>query len=335
MNRMTCRFWLYILMVVTLFHAQAKPIPEAVAKKIADAMPKQAPAKPSKMQKLLVYSDCGGFVHGSIPVGNLAFQIMGRETGTFETVVTNDLDYFTAEKLAEFDGVLFNNNTGELFKPRKPRKPQPPNRKKIKSDEAFKKAEEKWQVALDKWEKDMVEASKIPDRSEELRASLMAWVKNGGAVIGIHAATDCSYQWKEYGQMMGGYFAGHPWGAGDTVTIKNGDPDNPINAAFQGQGITLKEEIYQFNRGIYSREKQRVLLSLDMTQTPEKSGNRADKDYAISWIKTHGKGRVFYCSLGHNNEIFSNPKVLQHYLAGIQWALGDLKNVEIAPNPLP
>jgi hypothetical protein len=42
---------------------------------------------------------------------------------------------------------------------------------------------------------------------------------------------------------------------------------------------------------------------------------------------------VFYCSLGHNNEIFWNPAVLQHYLDGIQFAFGDYK-VDTKPKPI-
>ena len=37
------------------------------------------------------------------------------------------------------------------------------------------------------------------------------------------------------------------------------------------------------------------------------------------------RGRTFYCSLGHRNEIYYNPLVLKHYLAGFQYALGDLE----------
>ena len=51
---------------------------------------------------------------------------------------------------------------------------------------------------------------------------------------------------------------------------------------------------------------------------------RTDNDFAVSWVRSWGKGRVFYCSLGHRNEIFWNPAILQHYLDGIQFALGDL-----------
>lgn len=44
----------------------------------------------------------------------------------------------------------------------------------------------------------------------------------------------------------------------------------------------------------------------------------------MSWIRRQGNGRVFYSGLGHGAEVFSNPLMLQHLLAGIQYALGDL-----------
>ena len=47
--------------------------------------------------------------------------------------------------------------------------------------------------------------------------------------------------------------------------------------------------------------------------------------YPIAWLDEYGEGRIFYCSLGHRDEIFWNPDVLKHYLAGIQYALGDLE----------
>ena len=54
-------------------------------------------------------------------------------------------------------------------------------------------------------------------------------------------------------------------------------------------------------------------------------GKRKDGDYVISWVRPYGKGRVFYCSLGHEPSSYYNPHVLRHYLAGIQFALGDLE----------
>ncbi|MBM3289953.1 MAG: ThuA domain-containing protein, partial [Candidatus Hydrogenedentes bacterium] len=168
---------------------------------------------------------------------------------------------------------------------------------------------------------------------EKLKQSLAKFVKKGKGLVGIHAATDCFYHWAEYGEMMGGYFDGHPWGSGDTVTCKLDDPAHALNTAFKGRGFEIKDEIYQFQPKPYSRDKLRVLVSLDTAKTNMNKGGlkREDNDYAIAWARAYGEGRVYYCSLGHNESTFWNPAVLQFYLDGIQFALGDL-NADVAPS---
>ena len=52
---------------------------------------------------------------------------------------------------------------------------------------------------------------------------------------------------------------------------------------------------------------------------------RKDQDYWVSWVKPYQKGRVFYCSLGHNDRTYCDPNILKFFLAGIQYAMGDLK----------
>jgi type 1 glutamine amidotransferase len=146
--------------------------------------------------------------------------------------------------------------------------------------------------------------------------NLSAYVANGGGLVGIHAATD-----NKFGEIFGGFFSGHPWS--EEVGIKIDDPRHRLTRVFGGKGFTVNDEIYQFTK-IYSREKLCVLLSLDMTKTADK-GRRKDKDNAVAWVKRHGEGRVFYCSLGHKHHIFQDPKLLKFYLDGIQFALGDIK----------
>jgi type 1 glutamine amidotransferase len=157
----------------------------------------------------------------------------------------------------------------------------------------------------------------------EQRAALMDFVKQGKGVCGIHAATDNFYSWPEAAAMMGGLFAGHPWGGGGTWAVQIEEPQHPINKAFGGKGFWIKDEIYKM-KDPYSRENLRILVGLDMGKKENKPG-RDDGDNAISWVREFGQGRVFYCSLGHNNHIFWTPPVLQHYLDGIQFAMGDLK----------
>jgi hypothetical protein len=163
--------------------------------------------------------------------------------------------------------------------------------------------------------------------SQPQREVLMDFVKGGKGIIGIHAATDNFYDWPEAAKMMGGQFSGHPWGGGGTWAIKIDEPDHPLTAAFKGKGFKVKDEIYRTAAPFYSRAEQLVLMSLDMADeaTRKRAEKPSDTDTGISWIKAYEKGRLFYCSLGHNNEITWNPAILQHYLDGIQFALGDYK----------
>jgi len=57
----------------------------------------------------------------------------------------------------------------------------------------------------------------------------------------------------------------------------------------------------------------------------DKKGNSKTNDYPVSWVRSYGKGRVFYSNFGHNKATWWTPFMLQHFLDGIQWALGDIK----------
>ncbi|MCH9022374.1 MAG: ThuA domain-containing protein, partial [Planctomycetes bacterium] len=167
------------------------------------------------------------------------------------------------------------------------------------------------------------------------RKSLMRFVKEGKGVIGIHSATDNFYNWPEAARMMGGQFWGHPWH--EKVTLKIEDPDHPCAKSFGGSSYEITDEIYQFRNESYSRERLRILASIDPAGTDmnKEKIKRIDGDFAVSWVQSFGKGRVFYSSLGHREEIFWNPVILQHYLAGIQFAMGDLKADTTPSGPKP
>ena len=163
--------------------------------------------------------------------------------------------------------------------------------------------------------------------SPEQKIALLDFVKSGKGLVGIHSATDNFADWPEGSEMIGGLFDGHPWGANGTWALKLDEPVHLILKAFDGKNFKIKDEIYQF-KGAYSREKCRVLISVDLSDEATRNRpnqKRTDHDNAVSWIRPYGAGRVFYCSLGHNAEVFTNAAVLGTYLAGIQYALGDLK----------
>src|SRR5690606_6745910 len=125
---------------------------------------------------------------------------------------------------------------------------------------------------------------------------------------------------------MGGYFDGHPWGAGETVTVRVDDPMHPLVEVFHNRDYVVTDEIYQL-KDPYSRENLRILLTLNTEKTDmTKDGiKRTDGDFAVSWVRSYQEGRVYYCSLGHNEHIYWDPTITKYYLDGIQFALGELE----------
>jgi type 1 glutamine amidotransferase len=227
--------------------------------------------------------------HRAIPHGNLALELMGERTGAYQAVFDNSIERFRQDALAEFDAICFNNSCGVLFE------------------------------------------------DKDLQQGLLDYIAGGKGFIGFHAAaaTFCQHPnydiWPAFGEMLGATEnGGHPWRASETITLTPEDTAHPINAAFKGEGFEVQDEVFQFQQP-YSRDVLRVLLKIDTDKTdtgpdrrilPER---RADMDFAMSWIRAYGGGRVFYTSLGHNPAIFWNPMLLEHFLAGIQYALGDLQ----------
>jgi type 1 glutamine amidotransferase len=137
--------------------------------------------------------------------------------------------------------------------------------------------------------------------------------------------------WPEFNKMIGGFFKWH-WNNGQEITYKIDEPKHPLNAPFQKlKGpLVIKDETYTMGRESFSRQNVRVLTSVDYSKMCEedkkKEANpREDHDYALSWIKRDGKGRVFYMAHGHDESIYAITPLLEHLLAGVQYALGDLQ----------
>lgn len=279
----------------------AKPAlkPEVVAK-IKAALPEKAPARPKQPRKLLIFTKTNGFRHGSIPVGAAAVALMGEATGAYSAVHSEDDALFEPDALKQFDAVLMLNTTGDLFVPR-----QLP--------------------------KDKAELQAVRDREARLKQSLVDFVKGGKGLAGMHSATDTYHRWGAYNAMMGGTFAGHPWHK--AVPVKNLAPDHPLNEAFAARDFEVTDEIYQFRDDTALPADRKMLLALDTGKMDVSAGKRKDGLYPVSWVSTYGQGRTFYCSLGHRDEIYFNPVVLRHYLAGLQYVLGDLP-AEATPTPL-
>ena len=281
-------------------------LPESEVEKIRAALPDKAQVAPTRPRKLLVFYRTDGFPHASIPHWNKCIELLGQKTGAFTVTLTQSYDDLTPEKLKDFDALFFNNTC----------------------------------------------RMKTP---EPVKAALMDFVKSGKGFVGNHGAGDNWHDWPEGKEMLGCKFVTHPYGR---IQIKVDDAQSPLTAAFGGQAFPHQDEIYAFTEP-YSREKLRVLLSIDYPNSPDVAKSeerlklraaapeakdsekrdlaavRADKDYALAWIRPWGKGRVFYCALGHRAEVTFDPAMVKFYLAGIQYALGDLQADDKPSGPAP
>ena len=313
--------------------AGAATVNADVVMRIEKALPEAPLVKPEKARKVLVYTRASGFVHGSIPTGAKAFELLGKKTGAFEvTTVTEDPAVFDGD-LSQYDAIVLMSTTGSFLRPSGPHMPKKEDMAK-KTDEEKKKIEDSI--------KDFQATEKAAKDAEPARrTALLNFISSGKGLIGIHAATDAYYgdpkEWPEYREMIGGSFNGHPW---HNISIKIDDKESPLNAMFEaGKNFDFSDEIYTYKDWPnHSREKFHVLLSVDLeassklakpdikkTDTGYSGENRKDHDYAVAWIKKYGTGRVFYTLLGHNDQTYMNPTTMKFFLGGIQYALGDLK----------
>ena len=98
--------------------------------------------------------------------------------------------------------------------------------------------------------------------------------------------------------------------------------------------FTLHDEIYQMKD--YSREKVRVLMRLDVSKLDMKTKNvhRTDGDFAVTWAKMYGKGRVYYTTLGHVEANWDKPEFQQMITDAIKWAMG-MGNADLTSRPMP
>lgn len=163
----------------------------------------------------------------------------------------------------------------------------------------------------------------IPDKEFFLN-----WIRSGKAFIGMHSCSDTYHGYPPFIEMLGGEFLTHHEQV--KVDCINESPGHPATAHF-GDTFAVFDEIYLFKN--FKREKVHGLLTLDRHPNYGFPG-----DFPVSWCKEYGRGRVFYTSLGHREDVWdaewkdgqgrraNSPEVArayqQHLLGGIEWALG-------------
>lgn len=270
------------------------------------ALPDKPLAAPQSLRRVLVLCKAAGWVHTSIPLASKMVEYLGDRTGAWMTTITYDPAFVTADNLKNYDAIFLDSTTGEFL--------DDPNDKAA---------------------------------TQARRQALLDFVKGGKGLAGIHAATDSYHTsprpgsgegasaptgtWPEFNQMIGGFFKYH-WTYPTLIPVKIDDPNSPLTAMFPARGYEIVDETYTFAQDSFSRKRVHVLTSInyakmsaeDKAKEPAAT-KRTDGDYALSYIQRVGNGRVFYEAHGHDEKIYYSRPFVAHMLAGIQYALGDLK----------
>jgi hypothetical protein len=261
---------------------------------LSAGVPPPPHAKQIHLKHVLVISQTKGFQHDSISTAMAAIYDMGKESGLWDTELRTDTELLTKK---EFKG----NNAKNL---------------------------NYFDVLI------FASTTGELDMDDSQKADMLSFIHDDGkGFVGIHAALDTNYKWPEYGEMIGGWFDQHPWMTFNAPII-NEDPSFPAVRHFPAEFVKY-DEIYQPKD--WSRDKVNVLLSLDPNKLNYENNpriHRTDHDFPVAWSKMYGKGRVFYSTLGHTEESWSDPDIRKMYFEAIKWALG-MTDGSTASHPRP
>lgn len=174
----------------------------------------------------------------------------------------------------------------------------------------------------------------LPDKE-----GFIKWIEAGHAFIAMHSGSDTFHQFPAYAQMLGGEFKTHEFQV--PADLIRADAAHPADAGLPATWNISQEEVYQFK----NHDKDSVHVLWYLRHHPNHPDN-GDTYAGVSWCKMAGKGRVFYTSLGHREDLWSDDPNLKdrknsveiskeyqkHILGGIEWALGLLPG-DATPNP--
>jgi type 1 glutamine amidotransferase len=251
-------------------------------------------------KKILFFTKSSGFPHsvvtrkGDEPAhAERILTEIGKEHG-FEVVASKDGRQFNPDQIGQWDGFAFY-TTGDLTTPG---------------------------------------TDKTPPISPEGEKAFYEALKGGKGFIGMHCAADTFGHHgarnkgaeDPYIQMIGGEFYSH--GAQQDVPLEVADAKFPGLADGFGASSSFK-----INDEWYALKNQPDDLHVILVQkTEDMKGPMYERpDYPATWARPYGKGRVFYTSMGHREDVWTNPKYQGLLLGALAWTTG-LVDADITPN---
>jgi type 1 glutamine amidotransferase len=287
-------------------HSQGMPEVELTPEwkdKIEKLAPEKATFPFKGKKKVLVFSLHTGFWHWVNPHTEAMFKILGEKSGAFEVSSSTDLAMMEKDKLKEFDMIVFNNTNSK------------PTHRNLFVDKLSENGE---MDSLAVWKK-----------AAQLEKNIIDYVKKGGGLFVIHGGNTTLNNSMAFSRLIGGSFDYHP--KQQPINVRLADPQHPLVQAFPADGFVHTDEPY-FYKNAYSELDFKPLLYFNNAEIEaQKKGQELTEGVTyVAWIRKDGKGRVLYSAPSHNAQSFENPDLLQFFLDGMQYLVGDVK-VDEAP----
>jgi type 1 glutamine amidotransferase len=293
-------FGLSILLLSNLTFGQdlaVVPLTPAWKQKIEALTPSQTRFPSTSPKKILLFSLHTGFEHWVIPHTEEVFKILGSKSKGFDLTASKDIHQFEKASLANYDAIVLNNTCSK------------PDHRHLFWDQL--RAES------------TADSAAVMAKAQELESNLIEFVSRGGGLLLLHGAVTTLNNSSKFSDLVGASFDYHP--PQQQVQVKLENPSHPLVAAFPKEGFSHVDEPY-FYKNAYSKLNFTPLLYFDNAQIQNQRANqelKSGKTY-VAWIRPEGKGKVMYISPSHNAQSFENPALLQFFLDGLQYVVGDV-----------
>lgn len=151
-------------------------------------------------------------------------------------------------------------------------------------------------------------------KKEQLDPLLKA-VEGGSGLAGLHGGMGDSFRQEvDYQFMVGGQWVAHPGNDGVSYQVHILDKDHPLTAGMED--FTVVSEQYYMH--VDPAVKVHATTRFPVVAGPHDTNGEVDMP--VVWTKKWGKGKVYYCGLGHVAEIVKMPEVMQLMKNGMVWA---------------
>jgi len=173
-------------------------------------------------------------------------------------------------------------------------------------------------TTLDLREEGTDKSPPMPKNGQEV---LFDFIRSGKGFVGFHCASDTFHSKGDkidpYIRMLGGEFKTHGKQQKSKILVANGTKF-PIEGLKEFEMTEEWYDLYNFNPDMH-------VIQVQDTKSMEEDHYKKLENYPMTWARKEGKGRVFYTSMGHREDVWTNPLFQAVTLGGLAWAAGNVQ----------